>query len=158
MSKLLELFVFSLLYKQERIQVVTHLQDFKYRRRIRSIKFIAGEQWFAAGDHNGCVHVYAYTTSPAEIDKVKEFKAQRDEAAVSFLAAYPKHTLLLTASTGDRSIKLWDWSQGWTCARVITEDNPIDFLRVGPRDTSIFASTYGNVIMVCLPSSFFLVI
>jgi coatomer subunit beta' len=121
-----------------------------------SIKFIAGEQWFAAGDDNGVVHVYAYTF-PSKIDKkVKELEAYHDKR-VSHLAVYPKHTLLLTASLEGKRIKLWDWSQGWMCARVIDTHDSVYHLKVGPRDASTFASTndFGNnIVEVCLARLF----
>ena len=43
---------------------------------IRSAKFITREKWFAIGDGNGWVHVYA---DPTE-EKIKEFKAHRGES------------------------------------------------------------------------------
>lgn len=125
----------------------------KYFPAIASIKFIAGEQWFAAGDGDGCVHVYAYPYR-AEKDKVNKFEAHGWKV-VRYLAVHPKHTLLLTASDGDKSIKLWDWSQGWTCARVIDTHDNVLCLTFGPRDTSIVAyNHFGQGVKVCLPSSF----
>ena len=90
---------------------VKYLKERKYFNDISSIKFITGEQWFAVGDDIGGVHVYTYTSFGAENDKVKEFKAHDgDGSKVAYLAVYLKHTLLLTASFYDKSIKLWDWS------------------------------------------------
>jgi hypothetical protein len=71
--------------KQERVTKfqVKYLKQGKYLYRISSFKFITGEHWFAiaAGDANGCVHVYAYT-SPAGEDKVKELEAHGDNAVL----------------------------------------------------------------------------
>jgi WD40 repeat protein len=87
------------------------------------------------------------------LDKVKELEAH--SSYVTNLAVYPKHTLLLTASSKDRLIKLCDWSQGWTCTRVIDTHKSVYDLTVGPRDASTFASSsYKRVIKVCLPLHF----
>lgn len=96
-------------------------------------KFIAGEDWFVAGDDKGSVHVYSYTTE----DKVKEFEAHPGNS-VRYLAVHPTEPLLLTA--GHQLVKLWDWSQGWTCIREIDAHGSVHALTFGPSGTDTFAS------------------
>ncbi|TVU20676.1 hypothetical protein EJB05_36895, partial [Eragrostis curvula] len=68
-----------------------------------SAKFIAREQWFATGDGDGYLHVYDYTTT----DKIKEFQAHRHKV-VDSLAIHPTQPFLLSSSSSDMMIKLWD--------------------------------------------------
>ncbi|CAN6381916.1 unnamed protein product [Urochloa humidicola] len=124
---------------QERVMLynVTYSDNNRQCRQINATKFIAREQWFTAGDQDGFVHVYAYTTK----DKVKEFKADDGGRTVNLLAIHPTDPLLLTASTFDKLIKLWDWGQGWICTRVFDNmDDTVWRLMFGPRGTNTFAS------------------
>lgn len=106
---------------------------------IWSTKFIAGEHWFAAGDNGGSVHVYDYSTD--QNNKVLDFEAHYDKR-VDMLALHPTDTLLLTTSSFGKSIKLWDWSQDWTCVRVFEGyTHSPDNLVVGPIGTNRFASS-----------------
>ncbi|RLM70073.1 hypothetical protein C2845_PM17G02230 [Panicum miliaceum] len=123
---------------QERITVFKVKDLHEQRGSIFSTKFIAREQWFAAGDSDGWVHVYAYTTEY----KVKEFQHHHGDH-VNQLAVHPTDPLLLTASNHNSLIKFWDWSQSWTCARVLNTRCTVWRLTVGPRDTNTFA-TYSN--------------
>lgn len=103
---------------------------------IRSVKFITGRQWFVAGDASGLVHVYAYATR----DKVKVFESHSG-TVLSSLAVHPTDPLLLTASSSDKSIKLWDWGRDWTCTRVFENmDDTVWHLMFGPRGTNTFTS------------------
>lgn len=116
---------------------------------ICATKFIPGEQWFTAGDGNGSVHVYAYTSQ----HQVKEFQAHPGES-VRLLSVHPSDPLLLTAPRYGGAIKLWDWGQGWTCIRVFEIDqleaNIYDDLTFGPRDTDTCAFLSGlNDVKVC---------
>lgn len=125
---------------------VTSFEYVKCPGPIHSIKFIAGA-WFAAGDRNGFVHVY--TNPYNETGKVKEFEAHCDKA-LSHLAVLPECELLLTASYDDKSIKLWDWSQGWACTRVIDTHANVYDLIINPRGTNTFASrNLFNDVKVC---------
>lgn len=126
--------------------------NYRWLRSIDSTKFIAGEQWFAAGDRSGSVHVYAYATK----DKVKEFEPHNGNS-VDLLAVHSTEPLLLTASSAsDKSIKLWDWGQGWTCTRVFdAHSDRLWYLTIGPRGTNTFASASENDgVKVCFVSSF----
>ena len=115
---------------------------------IRSAKFITREKWFAIGDGNGWVHVYA---DPTE-EKIKEFKAHRGES-VSLLAVHSTYPFLLTSSFTDTSIKLWNWDQDWACTRTFYMPraglfrlmwNPID-------DSTAFAGvSYDKSLKVCI--------
>ncbi|OEL24218.1 hypothetical protein BAE44_0014764 [Dichanthelium oligosanthes] len=70
---------------------------------------------------------------------------------VDSLAVHPTAPLLLTASSLDESIKLWDWAQGWTCTRVFDNHNRVRHVEFGPRDTNTFASysTLHTDVKVC---------
>ncbi|PUZ46710.1 hypothetical protein GQ55_7G104100 [Panicum hallii var. hallii] len=98
-------------------------------------KFIAREQWFAAGDTDGWVRVYSYTT----MDKVMEFKAH--DEPVCLLCVHPTRPLLLTATYNDEWIKLWDWSKNRKFENKFnTQRHGSERLMWHPRDTNIFAS------------------
>jgi coatomer subunit beta' len=98
-------------------------------------KFIAREQWFAAGDTDGWVRVYSYTT----MDKVMEFKAH--DEPVCLLCVHPTRPLLLTATHNDEWIKLWDWSKNRKFENKFnTQRHGSERLMWHPRDTNIFAS------------------
>ncbi|KAL6640387.1 hypothetical protein ACP70R_021510 [Stipagrostis hirtigluma subsp. patula] len=104
--------------------------------RVCSVIFITGEQWFAAGDYDGWVHVYNHTMK----EKVKEFEAHRS-VYVNSLVVHPTHPFLLTSSPNDPLIKLWDWSQEWTCIRTFDVPNKsVIHLMLNPRDTDTFSS------------------
>ncbi|CAO2145652.1 unnamed protein product, partial [Urochloa humidicola] len=113
---------------------------------IESAKFIAGKQWFAAGDDCGSIHVYAYTTK----EKVKEIKVEDDgESSVYQLAVHPTESLLLTGSKS--TIKLWDWDQGWTCTRefnLLGNNIYLLHLEFGPSGTNTFASATNSSLKV----------
>ncbi|OEL24219.1 hypothetical protein BAE44_0014762 [Dichanthelium oligosanthes] len=83
---------------------------------------------------------------------IKEFEPHGGKQ-VDSLAVHPTDPLLLTASMLDRSIKLWDWAQGWICTRVFDNRDEVGHLEFGPRDTNTFASYscsgHGDV-KVCL--------
>jgi WD40 repeat protein len=88
---------------------------------IRSAKFI-GEHWFAAGLENGWVLVYSYTTTTdtnttEKAAAVKELQAHPGKPVTS-LAVHPTKPFLLTASSCDTSIKLWNWNKDWMCAQT----------------------------------------
>lgn len=104
---------------------------------VRSAKFMAREQWFAAGDADGCVHVYAYATQA----KVAEFEAHSGHP-VSSLVVQPTDSFLLTSSTVTlASTKLWYWGQGWRCTREFDENSSgVSHLTFSPMNNNIFAS------------------
>ncbi|OEL20851.1 hypothetical protein BAE44_0018130 [Dichanthelium oligosanthes] len=62
------------------------------------------------------------------------------EKRVDSLAVHPTDPLLLTASSQDKSIKLWDCDRGWACTRVFEHDGSVRHLEFGPWDTNTFAS------------------
>lgn len=105
---------------------------------VRSAKFMAREQWFAVGDADGWVHVYAYATQA----KVVEFEAHSDHHPVSSLVVQPTDSFLLTSSTiTHASTKLWYWGQGWKCTREFDENSSrVSHLTFSPMNTNIFAS------------------
>ncbi|CAL4985632.1 unnamed protein product [Urochloa decumbens] len=121
-----------------------HISSFPvfHKHVIHSTKFIVGEQWFAAMDGNGSVHIYDYTTNK----KMMEFQAHYCPTPgvlpiiVMLLAVHPTEPLLLTAH--HKTIKLWDWSQEWACTRTFDagDDGLLMSLEFGPRDTYTFVS------------------
>ncbi|KAL6870932.1 hypothetical protein ACP4OV_014780 [Aristida adscensionis] len=103
---------------------------------VHSVIFISRKQWFATGDGNGWVHIYASTS----MDKVKEFEAHRGEF-VNSLAVHPTYPFLITSSPNDASMKLWDWSQEWKCTRTFdVPDKSVIRLIWNPMDTNTFSS------------------
>lgn len=115
---------------------------------IYSTKFIARECWFAAGGSDGSVLVYDYATKAG----IKKFQADHNGKRVNRLAVHPTDPLLLTASTYDESIKVWDWGQGWTCTRVFDAravSNPW-YMAVHPRDTKSIPNEHGSDVKVCI--------
>lgn len=79
---------------------------------IFSVKFIARMQWVACGDFHGYISVRTYLDD--KMSEIKRFRAEND--MVTALAVHPTHSYLLSCSK-DNLIKLWDWEQGWMCAR-----------------------------------------
>ncbi|KAL6640391.1 hypothetical protein ACP70R_021514 [Stipagrostis hirtigluma subsp. patula] len=103
---------------------------------VYSVKFISREEWFATGDGEGYIHIYNYST----MDKVKEFQAHRHKV-VDSLAVHHTHAFLLSSSSSDMSIKLWDWDQGWVCTRTFDGHSlGVTCLTFNPRDVNTFAS------------------
>ncbi|KAL6595552.1 hypothetical protein ACP70R_047892 [Stipagrostis hirtigluma subsp. patula] len=121
--------------KRERVMVLM-ADTTGFSRKILSAKFIAREQWVAAADGQGYVHIQAYST----MDKVNKFEAQAGKI-ISLLAVHPTYPFLLSASYGDRSVKLWDWDQGWVCTRTFDEHpGGVSSLAFNPGDINTFAA------------------
>lgn len=105
---------------------------------VCSAKFITREQWFAAGDVEGRVHIYTY----AQKHKVKEFIAYRGKPVTS-LAVHPTYQFLLTASDKDHLINLWDWEKEWKCTQTFDHGHieGISCFSFNPRNDKMFASS-----------------
>lgn len=115
-------------------------EDYGYGCGISRVQFIAREQWFAAGDYGGWVHVCAYTTRD-KLQVVHKFHAHID-VRITALAVHPTKSLLMTSSSAAfASIKLWDWSQGWVCTQEFDgHSGGVHKLAFNPRETGTFAS------------------
>uniref|UniRef100_A0ACD5ZEI1 Uncharacterized protein n=2 Tax=Avena sativa TaxID=4498 RepID=A0ACD5ZEI1_AVESA len=101
-----------------------------------SAKFIAREQWLAAGDGFGYVHVHTYDAM--SMDKVKKFHAHT--GAVTSLAVHPSEPFVLSASS-DKLIKLWDWENKWNRIQIFKGHKDIvEQVVFNPRKSSTFAS------------------
>ncbi|CAO2152343.1 unnamed protein product [Urochloa humidicola] len=70
-------------------------------------KFIALEDWIVAGDGNGCIHV----CSCDESQDAMSFEAHNGQ--IMSLAVHPIKPNVLSSSSGDNIIKLWQWDQYW---------------------------------------------
>lgn len=112
---------------------------------INSAKFITGEEWIATGDDDGWVHVYSYTTKA----KIKEVDAHHGKP-VSSLAVHPTLPFLLTSSSCDNWIKLWDWGKGWKCIKKFDNERFPSCITWNPWDTNTFAGASFWGIKVCL--------
>ncbi|RLN07547.1 hypothetical protein C2845_PM11G18160 [Panicum miliaceum] len=125
---------------QEMVMVFNIIEeDCEYGCGISRVQFIAEEQWFAAGDYGGWVHVCAYNIRDKHVAVVHKFQAHIDER-ISALARHPTKSLLMTSSTTDfSSIKLWDWGQGWVCTQEFDGlKGGVHILTFNPRETSTF--------------------
>ncbi|KAL6655802.1 hypothetical protein ACP70R_006628 [Stipagrostis hirtigluma subsp. patula] len=120
--------------KQEKVEA---LQVVKKDTFVSAAKFITRKEWFAAGDDQGWIHVYSYTT----MRKVKKFKAYRGKP-VSALAVHPTYPFLLSSSDEDHSsIKLWDWDQSWACIGTFDgHTKAVLRLMFNPTDLNTFLS------------------
>uniref|UniRef100_A0ACD5ZFU7 Uncharacterized protein n=1 Tax=Avena sativa TaxID=4498 RepID=A0ACD5ZFU7_AVESA len=88
---------------------------------------------FAVGDACGYIHVHRYRPNRRMLKILKAHSG-----SVTSLAIHSSDTLLLSSSSCDGLIKLWDWGAGWdcigrfkACSRVVMFD---------PRNNSMFAS------------------
>ncbi|CAM0885730.1 unnamed protein product [Alopecurus aequalis] len=91
-----------------------------------AVRFIAQKQWFIAGDVDGNIHVYTYTTKY----KLKEFQAHK--RWVTSLAVHPTDPFVLS-SGDDNLIKLWNWESGWECIRSFQEHSAlVDSVKFNP--------------------------
>uniref|UniRef100_K3ZHC9 MSP domain-containing protein n=1 Tax=Setaria italica TaxID=4555 RepID=K3ZHC9_SETIT len=113
---------------------------------IFSVKFIARMQWVACGDFHGYISVRTYLDD--KMSEIKRFRAEND--MVTALAVHPTHSYLLSCSK-DNLIKLWDWEQGWMCARKFscygegTRCEGVLMFNPNEANTFAFVSTNGHV-------------
>lgn len=101
---------------------------------VRSAKFIARKNWIVTAADDSFIRVYNYDTT----EKIIEFEAHKDY--IRSLAVHPTLPYLLSASD-DKTIKLWDWENGWTCTRIFEgHSHYVMQVALDPKDTHNFAS------------------
>ncbi|CAN6343855.1 unnamed protein product [Urochloa humidicola] len=125
---------------QEREMALKVVKEAPYR--VYSAKFIAREKWFVIGDGHGRVRVYNYTSTTDNV--IEEIRAHGCEPVTS-LAVHSTKPFLLTSSQDDKSIKLWDWKQGWSWACTFDGNTGgVGSLTFSPWDIDSFASVRYN--------------
>lgn len=104
----------------------------KYEDQIYAVKFLPKMQWIVTGDINGCIAVYTN-----DFGEIKIFDAH--DKKVESLVIHPTHPYLLSSS--NRTIKLWNWDQGWECTRQFKGhiDNVLQ-VTINPKEVNTFAS------------------
>ncbi|GJU93726.1 coatomer subunit beta'-2-like protein [Tanacetum coccineum] len=101
---------------------------------FRAAKFIANKEWIVCGADDGFIRVYNYNT----MESVAELKAHTD--FVRSFAVHPSLPYVLSASD-DKTIKLWDWENGWECTKTFDgHEHYVMQVAFNPRDTDVFAS------------------
>ena len=110
---------------------------------MRSAKFVARKNWIVAGADDGFIRVYNCDTA----EKIVEFEAHKDY--IRSVAVHPTLPYVLSASD-DKTIKLWDWENGWSCRRVFEGHSHYAMqVVINPNDTNTFASaSLDHTIMV----------
>ncbi|WVZ53729.1 hypothetical protein U9M48_004634, partial [Paspalum notatum var. saurae] len=122
-------------YQYEPVAIKT--PEFSPYYRALSVKFVARRKWVVHGDNYGYISVHEYNTT-TQVNQVTKFRAHL--SAVRSLAVHPIHPYVLSASD-DRVIKLWDWDNGWVCAREFRgHSGPVLQVKFNPKDTDTFAS------------------
>ncbi|GMN37261.1 hypothetical protein TIFTF001_006676 [Ficus carica] len=101
---------------------------------VRSAKFIPRKNWIVTGADDAFIRVYNYNT----LEKIIEFEAHQD--FIRSVAVHPTLPYLLSASD-DKTIKLWDWENGWICARIFEgHSHYVMQVALNPKDSDTFAS------------------
>ncbi|KAG2641646.1 uncharacterized protein LOC120669924 [Panicum virgatum] len=102
----------------------------------RSVKFIASMQWVVSGHSNGVILVHTYNDGePKQVERV-----EAHEGAVTSLAVHPSQPLVLSSSD-DGTIRLWNWSEDWSCTREFRrQKGTVLQVAFNPRDASTFAT------------------
>lgn len=102
----------------------------------RSVKFIVSMQWVVSGHSNGVILVHTYNDGePKQVERV-----EAHEGAVTSLAVHPSQPLVLSSSD-DGTIRLWNWSEGWSCTREFRrQKGTVLQVAFNPRDASTFAT------------------
>ncbi|CAL4984969.1 unnamed protein product [Urochloa decumbens] len=101
---------------------------------VYAAKFIIREKWIMAGDGNGYIHVYCYS----ETQDVKSFQAH--DGRIISLAVHPTDPYVLSTSSNDNSIKLWNW-ENWECTRKFDgHSNIVPQVTFNQQNTDSFAS------------------
>lgn len=103
----------------------------------RSIKFIAGKQWFVVGSADGSIRVYEYETG--RVNRAAEVKMFHT-CCIGFgsLAVHPTQPYVL-ASSQDR-IQFWDGGRDWKLVRTFREHSGARQAAFNPWDMYSFAS------------------
>ncbi|GMH14266.1 hypothetical protein Nepgr_016107 [Nepenthes gracilis] len=101
---------------------------------VRSAKFIAQKEWIISGADDKFIRVFNDKTS----EKIIEFEAHTDY--IRCVVVHPTLPFVLSASD-DHSVRLWDWANGWSCARTFEgHSHYVMQVAFNPKNQSIFAS------------------
>jgi coatomer subunit beta' len=97
-------------------------------------KFVARKKWFVAGDRDGCIHVHCYK----EMQRLTHLHAH--QLQIVDLAVHPTEPYVMSASSFEGNVKLWDWEKGWECTRIFKfadfyEVHQVTFLNRKDSDT-----------------------
>ena len=101
---------------------------------VRAAKFIANKEWIVCGADDGFIRVYNYKT----MESVVELKAHTD-----YVRSFAVHLSLpyVLSASDDKTIKLWDWENGWECTKTFEgHEHYVMQVAFNPRDTNTFAS------------------
>lgn len=75
-----------------------------------------------------------------EMNKIKTFEAH-PEKSVDSLAVHSTYPILLSSSSEDSMIMLWEWDQDWVCTQIFQGHiSGVRRLAFNPRDVNTFAS------------------
>lgn len=88
-----------------------HTYNVTDKTYVNCVSFVEREGWLICGTGGGHIYVYDYNSK----ELIKEHEAHTEW--VGGMAVHPQLPYLLTGS-GDYTIRLWDWSQGWKCLRT----------------------------------------
>nr|GEU33954.1 dynein regulator LIS1 [Tanacetum cinerariifolium] len=123
--------------------------------RVKSIDLHPTEPWVLVGLYSGNVNIWNYRTQVNEKSfeiakspvRAAKFIANKEwivcgammASFVSF-AVHPSLLYVLSASD-DKTIKLWDWENGWECTKTFEgHEHYVMQVAFNPRDTNEFAS------------------
>ncbi|KAM0843778.1 hypothetical protein ACQ4PT_057481 [Festuca glaucescens] len=129
------LMTFDILNKPSLVVSAVRFITSMYKILLCAVRFIAQKQWFVAGDYEGHIHVYTYTTKY----KLRKFQAHAN--MVNSLAVHPTDPFVLSSSN-DNLIKLWNWKNDWECIRTFQAHSKwVESVKFNPLATSnTFAS------------------
>ncbi|KAK1668612.1 hypothetical protein QYE76_056771 [Lolium multiflorum] len=129
------LMTFDILNKPSLVVSAVRFITSMYKILLCAVRFIAQKQWFVAGDYEGHIHVYTYTTKY----KLRKFQAHAN--MVNSLAVHPTDPFVLSSSN-DNLIKLWNWENDWECIRTFQAHSKwVESVKFNPLATSnTFAS------------------
>ena len=119
----------------------------EYRSKVA--KFVAQKQCVVIGGDYGSILVGTCPT----LDHFTQFRAH--PANVTALAVHPTWPFLLS-SCNNPSVKLWNWSHGWSCENVYEVNASMRKIRkimFHPTHARAFMTVHENgSAMVCLPT------
>ncbi|WVZ54881.1 hypothetical protein U9M48_005623 [Paspalum notatum var. saurae] len=133
-------------------ETMAEIASTEIKASICSIKFIAREPWFIAGDLEGYIHVYTWGTT---MEGVQVQKVKAHKGGVTSLAVHPSEPLVLSVTNRyqgeDCSIKLWNWEEaGWKCTQTFEALHwtwaVTAVVKFNPNDGNAFACISGGMV------------
>ncbi|KAI8608800.1 coatomer subunit beta'-2-like protein [Chytriomyces sp. MP71] len=101
---------------------------------LRAIKFVPQTAWLVVGGDDLKIHVLDVETG----DQITEYTAHQDY--IRSFSLHPTKPLLLSASD-DKTVKLWDWNDGWKNVQTFTgHSHYIMQAAFHPKDPAVFAT------------------